>query len=226
MELRRNRCERPSKILAEKGSKQVGAVVSQERGSLVTLSCAVNALGNSIPPYFVFPCVNVQDNWLLTAPPGSDASGHLKATGWMTVETFFKYMKHFVKYTTPLDAKPILLLLDNHTSHISLECITFAKENNITLLSFPLHCSQKLQPLDRTMYGPFKTFYNQATDNWMHEKKNAGNFMTIHIIPKLVSYAFPKAMMPENIRSGFRVSGIYPFDRNIHVNLCNRSTCS
>jgi len=39
--------------------------------------------------------------------------------------------------------------------------------------------------------------------------------MTIHIIPKLVSCAFPKAMTPENIRSGFRVTGIYPFDRNI-----------
>ena len=207
--------QRSPKILAEKGTKQVGSVVSQERGTLVTLCCAVNGIGNSIPPYFVFPRVNVQDNWLLTAPPGSDASGHPKATGWMTEDTFVKYMKHFVKYTTPSEAKPILLLLDNHVSHISVECITFAKENNITLLSFPPHCSHKLQPLDRTVYGPFKTFYNQAVDNWMREKENAGKSMTIHIIPKLVSYAFPKAMTPENIRSGFRVTGIYPFDRNI-----------
>ena len=58
--------QRPSKILAEKGTKQVGSVVSQERGTLVTLWCAVNAIGNSIPPYFVFPRVNVQDHWLLT----------------------------------------------------------------------------------------------------------------------------------------------------------------
>ena len=195
------------KILAEKGTKQVGSVVSKKSGTLVTLCCAVNGIGTSIPPYFVFPRVNVQDNWLLTAPPGSDASGHPKATGWMTEDTFVKYMKHFVKYTTPSEAKPIILLLDNHVSHISVECITFAKENNITLLSFPPHCSHKLQPLDRTVYSPFKTFYNQAVDNWMREKENAGKSMTIHI-PKLVSYAFPKAMTPENIRSGFRVTGI------------------
>ena len=93
--------QRSPKILAEKGTKQVGSVVSQERGTLVTLCCAVNGIGNSIPPYFVFPRVNVQDNWLLTAPPGSDASGHPKATGWMTEDTFVKYMKHFVKYTNP-----------------------------------------------------------------------------------------------------------------------------
>ena len=144
----------------------------------------------------MFLRVNVQDNWLLTAPPGSNASGHHKATGWMTEDTFVKYMKHFVQYTTPSEAKPILLLLDN----------------NITLLSFPPHCSHKLQPLDRTVYGPFKTFYNQAVDNWMREKENAGKSMTIHIIPNLVSYGFPQ---DNDIRSGFRVTGIYPFDRNI-----------
>jgi len=49
----------------------------------------------------------------------------------------------------------------------------------------------------------------------MREKENVGKSMTIHIIPKLVSYAFPKAMTPENIRSGFRVTSIYPFDRSI-----------
>ena len=160
----------------------------------------------------MFPRVNVQDNWLLTAPPGSYASGHPKATGWMTEDTFVKYMEHFVKYTTPSEGKPILLLLDNRVSHISVECLTFAKENNITLLSFTPHCSHKLQPLDRTVYGPFKTFYNQAVDNWMREKENAGKSMTIHIIPNLVSYGFPQ---DNDIRSGFRVTGIYPFDRNL-----------
>jgi len=105
------------------------------------------------------------------APPGSDASGHPEGTGWMTEDTCLKCMKHFVKYTRPSEAKAILLLLDNHASHISLKCITFAKENNITLLGFPPHYFHKLQPLDRTVYGPFKTFYNQAADNWMREKE-------------------------------------------------------
>ena len=44
---------------------------------------------------------------------------------------------------------------------------------------------------------------------------NAGKSMTIHNIPALVDYAFPKAMTPTNITAGFRATGIYPFDRNI-----------
>jgi uncharacterized protein YbcV (DUF1398 family) len=46
---------RPDKVVAIRGSKQVGQVTSGERGNLVTLCCAVNALGNSVPTFFVFP---------------------------------------------------------------------------------------------------------------------------------------------------------------------------
>ena len=36
--------QRPPKIIAEKGVKQVSSVVSHERGVLVTVCCAVSAL--------------------------------------------------------------------------------------------------------------------------------------------------------------------------------------
>ena len=70
--------QRPCKVTAQKGAKQVGSAVSQERGTLVTVCCGINALGNHIPPYFVFPRVNVQQHWQLTAPPGSAIAGHSK----------------------------------------------------------------------------------------------------------------------------------------------------
>ena len=46
--------QRPSKILGKKGLKQVSSAVSQERGTLVTVCCAINALGNHIPPFLYF----------------------------------------------------------------------------------------------------------------------------------------------------------------------------
>ncbi|KAK3760524.1 hypothetical protein RRG08_022809 [Elysia crispata] len=72
-----------------------------------------------------------------------------------------------------------------------LGAIVFCKSNNITLLSFPPLCSHELQPLDKSVYGPFKTYY-QAGDNWMRNPLNAGETMTIHTSPKLISYAFEK----------------------------------
>lgn len=83
--------QQPRKIIAQRGAKQVSSAVSQERGTLVTVCCGVNAMGNHIPPYFVFPCVNTQQHWRLNAPPGSEIAGHSKATGWMTSENFIDY---------------------------------------------------------------------------------------------------------------------------------------
>jgi len=39
--------------------------------------------------------------------------------------------------------------------------------------------------------------------------------MTIYDIPQILAGALPDAVLPRNIMSGFKVSGIWPFDRNI-----------
>lgn len=49
----------------------------------------------------------------------------------------------------------------------------------------------------------------------MRQPENAGKVMSIHIVSRLVAFAFPRAMTPENIQAGFRSTGIYPFDKNI-----------
>ena len=131
----------------------------------------------------------------------------------MTSENFLDFMKHFVSYVKPTLDDKILLLLDNHQSHINLEVIDYAKKNGVVILSFPPHCSHKLQPLDRIVYGPFKRYYNNACNSWMQE--NPGKTISIYEIVDMVGRAFPRAMTPTNIHSGFRVSGIFPFDRDI-----------
>ena len=45
----------PGLVITVKGKKQIGSLVSAEKGELVTLVCAVSATGNSIPPMYIFP---------------------------------------------------------------------------------------------------------------------------------------------------------------------------
>ncbi|KAG1714540.1 hypothetical protein GQR58_001134 [Nymphon striatum] len=189
--------QRQARIIAETGCKQVGAIVSAERGTLVTICCAVGATGNTIPPMFVFPRVHFRDHFLHGAPPGSIGAAH--QSGWMTAETFPMFMRHFVAHVNCTQNNKVLLILDNHDIHISLDVIDYARANGVVLLSFPPHCSHKMQLLDRTVFGPFKTYYNAAADDWM--KENKGKTMTIYEIPALVSKAFPRAMTPVNIQS-------------------------
>lgn len=39
--------------------------------------------------------------------------------------------------------------------------------------------------------------------------------MTIYDLPRIVSEALPNAITPSNIQAGFRVSGVWPFNRHI-----------
>ena len=203
--------QRPNKIIAQKRIKQVGAITSAERGRLVTVAVAINAQGGHIPPFFVFPLKRYQDHMILQGPIGSAGAGN--ASGWMQEAEFLKFLEHFKKQAKPTIDQKCLLLLDNHISHVSIQALDYCKKNGIVLLSFPPHCTHKLQPLDRSVFGPFKKMINSATDNWM--RNHPGQTMTIHYIPGIVKEAFPLAVTATNAIAGFTCTGISPFNRKI-----------
>ncbi|KAL2097010.1 hypothetical protein ACEWY4_006217 [Coilia grayii] len=162
--------QKPKQVVTERGRKQAGSVTSKERGELITLICAVNALGNAVPPVFIFPC-----------------------------------------HTNCCPTTPLLLILDNHDSHVALEAVNVAKENGIIMLTLPPHTSHQLQPLDKSVFGPLKRYYNRAVDGWM--RSNPGKVATIYDVPEMVNTAFRSAMSRQNIQSGFEATGIFPYNR-------------
>ncbi|XP_066583775.1 tigger transposable element-derived protein 6-like [Prorops nasuta] len=203
--------QKPRKIIATKGAKQVGSVTSAERGSLVTVCVAVNATGNSVPCMFIFPRIRYRDYFIRDGPPGCIGAGN--KSGWMTEIEFELFLNHFIDHVKPSISNPVLLLLDNHCSHLSISVVEKAKNNNIILLSFPPHCSHKLQPLDVSVYGPFKNYCSNKQDAWL--RNNAGKTMSIHNIPSIVKEALPMALNPVNIIAGFRKTGIFPLNNSI-----------
>ena len=98
-------------------------------------------------------------------------------------------------------------------SHLSIDGLTYAKENGVVMLSLPPHCSHRLQPLDRSVYGPLKKHVNSACDSWI--LSHPGNTMSIYDIPAIVATCLPCAATLSNVIAGFKATGIYPFDRNI-----------
>ncbi|XP_033225989.1 uncharacterized protein LOC117178673 [Belonocnema kinseyi] len=146
------------KVIAFRGSRQVGQIASQERGTSITMALAVNAEGGSIPPFFLFRRKNMQSCFMEDASRG--AVGHANESGWMQQPEFVKFMEHFIKRNKSSLESPTLLLLDYHSSHLSVEALEMANNNGVTLLSFAPHCSHKLQLLDVSVYGPVNTYYN------------------------------------------------------------------
>ena len=203
--------QKPQKVIAETGAKQVAQIVSHERGQTVTLCGVINAISNSLPPCLIFPRAKMQNHMLHNAPPGTH--GIANRSGWMTGEVFPECLRHFVQHSHSSKENPTLLMLDIHESHITLKAVDFCRENGIHLLIFPPHCTHRLQLLDCAVYGPFKKYYNVACNEWM--VSNPGKRMTIHDVAGIVGKAYPKAFTPTNILSGFKRTGISPLDANV-----------
>lgn len=203
--------QKPDRVVARRGFKQVGKLTSQERGSLVTVAVAVSATGNTVPPFFIFPRVHFRDHFVSSGPPGS--IGGANPSGWMKSDHFVEFLKHFIKHTRCSKETPVMLLLDNHDSHLSIEGLDYCKSNGVTVLSFPPHCSHKLQPLDKSVYGPLKKYVNTACDSWM--TNHPGQTMTIYDIPGIISQALPLAANPSNIINGFKATGVFPFNPDV-----------
>lgn len=213
----------PKRILAPKGVKQLNKATSAERGNLVTVCCIIQASGSAIPPVIVFPRVHFKEHMLVGAPAGS--LGLASPSGWMNSELFIKVIEHFIKHTHSSKENPTLLLLDNHESHLSIGALNLAKANGIIILTIPPHCSNKLQPLDISVYKSFQSNYNSAIESWMLH--HPGVPVTIYQVADFIGTAFERSMTPSNIGSGFRKAGIFPFDENIFTDedfLCSAVT--
>lgn len=111
----------------------------------------------------------------------------------------FKGFESFYSNCEATAESPALIILDNNKTHITNNVVLYARENNIMILTFPPHCSHRLQPLDVTVFGPFKARYRATINNWM--TTNPGKTVTIYNVAQFGRDAFYAAFNMNNITS-------------------------
>lgn len=114
----------------------------------------------AFPPYSIFPRKKFQDHFVRNGPITS--AGSANSSGWMQDTDLLVFLQHFVRHTRVTLESQVLLLFNNHWSDISVAAVDFCRSNGIVLLSFPPHCSHRLQPLDRSVFGPLKWYINSS----------------------------------------------------------------
>jgi hypothetical protein len=133
-------------------------------------------------------------------------------TGWMTIQEFITWFKHFLAHTRPTADNPVLLLLDGHSSHTkNLAFIEKARQCHVTVVCMPPHCSHKLQPLDVSFMGPLKTNFSKALEDYL--KANPGKVATLNDVSPVFGQAFMKTSSASVVINGFRKAGIVPLNR-------------
>lgn len=157
----------PPKVVGDKNHSAQS--VTSPREKLVTVIGCGNAIGQALPPYYIFPGKRFNPDLMHGTPSGS--GGECSQSGWSNSSTFMNYLKtHFLKYANVgKDISPTLIFYDGHKSHVSLTLTEWAKTHNIVLFVLPPHCSHILQPLDIGCFDPFKKMYHKECQNYLRQ---------------------------------------------------------
>ena len=173
-------------------------------------SCS--ASGVYVPPMMIFKRKKNKPELVDHAPAGT--IGQCSENGWIDSDLFLEFLKHFVTYTKCSKDSLVLLILDGHKTHTkNLTTIDYACDNGVVILSLPPHTSHKLQPLDRSFFKLLKSAFNAACSTWL--QNHPGRRITVDKLGELFNTAYLKAATIENAVSGFKCTGIVPFNTEI-----------
>ena len=130
--------------------------------------------------------------------------------GWIDTELFHIWIKdHFLPLA--VSSRPLLLILDGHSTHYQPSTVHYAKDKKIIMFCLPPHSTHASQPLDTAVFNPLKRNWNDAVHAFLSQ--NPGKVVTKYTFPPILKEAWEKTMTAANICSGFRSAGIYPFNR-------------
>lgn len=216
----------PGKVVAVKGSKDVHVVTSAEKGETITILACCSAEGQFLPPYCIFKGVYAKPQHLKGAPPGTVIKMR-KESAYINTELFMNWIReHFIPRKP---AGKNLLILDGHASHMnSVDMLQLASDHDIVILCLPSHTTHYLQPLDRVVFKPFKTYFKNACAKLVATRRGTGR-ITRDDFGELLNSGWSRAATVNLATTAFRATGIYPLNMGAipdHAYLlsCDQST--
>ncbi|KAF7372037.1 Tigger transposable element-derived protein 2 [Mycena venus] len=147
--------------------------ISSDDLELVTIfeTICIDGTAN-VPPCFVFQGVNMCPEWFVEAHSedpkwNGDILIATTESGWTNEKVCVTwFMKSFIPSVKAHgdDSAPYVLVYDSHNSHVAVEMIDLALENNIILFCLPPHTTHCLQPCDVGGFGPLKKHWIKACE--------------------------------------------------------------
>ena len=150
------------KLVCARGSHPC-AVTSGNKTQVTVVAC-VSAAGFTLPPMVIWDRKNLAPALTVGEVPGTIYG--LSSNGWMDMELFDACMivkwfhNHFLRYAP--SARPLLLLLDGHSSHYCPDTIEMAAQEEVIIFTLPANTTHLAQPLDRGCFGPLKQAWKQV----------------------------------------------------------------
>jgi hypothetical protein len=209
-----------AKVVTSSEAKSHPKTIQPGNREWVSIIQGVNSYGWALPPFIIFKAQNhlsawyedlgLLDNWVIT----------LSENGWTSNSIGYEWIQHFDRHTSTRTTRTYrLLILDGHESHLSAQFQHYCAEQKIITLCMPPHSSHILQPLDVSCFALLKLSYGRQIETFV---RNRLNHITKLEFLSAFKEAFKAAFIEQNIKSGFRATGLVPYElQNVfsHLNL-------
>lgn len=174
----------------------------------VNVCCSASAL--ILPPMIIFAKCFPSGHYSKCGP---DECLYAKSpSGYMDGELFKSWFTTvFLPHTAHL--RPALLILDGHGSHLTIDIIDLARQNNVILYCLPPHTTHLLQPLDVSVFKSLKSYFAKLCGQVKLLTLGSSRVVNINRtnFTAIFREAFEMSMGIPKIKNGFRKCGVYPF---------------
>ena len=194
-------------------------VIQPGTRELVSIIETIGANSSYLPPFIIWKGQQHQETQYQITEQDERLRRYTYATstkGWTDSSLGLHYIEHYDIHTRHLventrgDIQSYrMLIMDNHSSHVTWQFIEYALSHKIVLVALPPHSTHKLQPLDVGCFGPLQYHYGVEVDNFCrygHAGVNKEYFM------KLYPVARATAFTRKTICSAQKATGLLPYN--------------
>lgn len=210
-----------SKIIVPTGKHQRFVTQDGNRESITVIECIGTTTNKVIPPMLIFTGKGHLAGWHRDTQAPGNWHMAISPNGWTDSDLGRQWLERvFEPNTRPTTSrsKHRLLLLDGHSSHITIDFIQYCIDHEITALCLPAHSSHLVQPLDVGIFSTYQRNYGRQVDDAIRNGITGINktvFISLLVNSRAATFA-----SPEICASAWKGAGLIPYDPDLVLTQC------
>ncbi|XP_073991864.1 uncharacterized protein [Rhodnius prolixus] len=195
-------------VLSNKQDKNVYQVFNTDDEDCLTVLITGNAEGQLAPPLIVFQYQRIPFHITQSIPSGWGVGK--SDSGWTTGVVFYEYLANiFYPWLVRQGIRfPVILFIDGHTAHLTLETSQFCVEKRIILVALHPNATHFIQPMDISVFKSLKQNWQEKVHEWrFHNNDRILGKADFALLLKSVL----EELSPEILQNGFKKCGLFPW---------------
>nr|XP_034838359.1 uncharacterized protein LOC117994536 [Maniola hyperantus] len=199
-----------TKCIFKRKIKYPERILNHSKGN-ISIMFAASADGSLLPLYTVYKSEHLWSAWCVGGPP--EARFNRTKSGWFDATVFEDWFRCVViPWATKFDG-PKVIIGDNLSSHLNVTILRLCEKHDIRFAFLPANSTHITQPLDVAYFGPLKKIWRRILTDYKIKNPSEAQINKTHF-PILLKELLAEIQTcnKDNIKSGFKATGIVPFN--------------